>query len=414
MVSTKRKLTKLAGKTVKKSWKKAVNLVKTQEPDSYVTLPSDYSESYVKMLWNDLESTYFNFEEDNIGIAKKHKVKLGDYKTFYETFSKSVLHMKDYPPLYRFDDLMSRIHQQQAERFEQSHYHLRSTSDVDYNENNVQVGQSSDSYLMNLFVNHEGNKRLRKVDVNLYIEALMFLEPIIDQSDRKLRSVAGSCYDHEGDAAFKSEKKQVLYFTELASSVLSLYDGLDKVRGVGTQKIHGVNGPDMEIFVHWYLAHMGNCHKLQRVMYVDDKDWQQKEQVRQEVEAAKREARMLARREGGEDYESSESSLEPSIGEWAYRPQKYKLELQPPIAYNTKDRWNMEECYKAENEKEYWYSKNHQALDPAGRVVYNDLLKEPSQVYHIRCRIQDRRVIASVCLLFVMSRYYLRGGNDSF
>ena len=261
---------------VKKSWKKAANKVtcnlKRMTHDSYATLPSNFTEDQLRSLWLELEHNYFDFGEDELGISKE-KTTLREFLDFHNKFIKSF----QYEPTHSWHDIKStvvrKVHKKQAKRFadvaleqlsKTSPYHLRSMNGTNYNENYLAHKANLGEFAQKL-----ANPESFCLKDHLYLEAMMQLEPLIDESNyepahmagkaKKLRSVQGAAYDFQGHTGFDTLNKRTLYVTELASSIMKLFPGLEKIKGpVSSTQQSLSNGPNIDVFVQFYLAYLAN------------------------------------------------------------------------------------------------------------------------------------------------------------
>ncbi|KAL5260516.1 hypothetical protein ACHWQZ_G010600 [Mnemiopsis leidyi] len=263
-------------RSVKKSWKRAANKVtcnvKRLTHDSYATLPSNFTESTLRSLWNELEHKYFDFGEDELGISKQKRT-LREFLDFHNKFIKSF----QYEPTHDYDEVKStilrKVHKKQANRFAdlaleqlsmRTPYHLRATTETNYNENYLAHREN-----IGEFAQKFADAKNYSLKDHLYLEVLMLLEPLIDAAnyspanmagkEKKLRSVQGAAYDFQGHTGFDTVNKRTMYFTELATSIVKLFPGLDKIKGPGSSADQSIShGPNLDVFVQFYLAHLAN------------------------------------------------------------------------------------------------------------------------------------------------------------
>ncbi|XP_063679660.1 uncharacterized protein LOC134815114 [Bolinopsis microptera] len=250
--------------------------------DSYATLPSNFSEGELRGLFRELKYDYFDFGDDESGIAERNKITIGEYMDFHKDFLKTFQYATSRKELVT--SAVKKVHNDQVARFiksvkhdvefkkeQEKHYDLRVSSDY----------FSPDTSRLLL----PENFRLQKdssFEEALYIEALMFLEPMIDRGntfpenaapdkgvpgpkEKKLRSVQGATYDFRGYTGFDTEAKRQLYFTELATSAVKLLPGIQKVKSRTPSLI--TYGPDSKIFTQWYLSSIGNFFSSGQLMY---------------------------------------------------------------------------------------------------------------------------------------------------
>ena len=266
----------------KKGWNAVKLNVNSLTKEGYSAFPSNFSQTALRGLYQELKYYYFDFGEDESGIARRNKITLAEYMDFHKDFLKSHQYATSSKQLGV--SAIKKIHNEQVARFikavkhdvvfkneQDKHYDLRVSAD------NV----SPDTSLLLL----PENFRLQKessFEEALYIEALMFLEPMIDRGntfpddakpdkcihgprEKKLRSVQGPTYDHRGHTGFDTEAKRQMYFTELATSAVKLLPGIQKVHSRTPSLI--TYGPDSKVFTQWYLSSIGNFFSSGQLMY---------------------------------------------------------------------------------------------------------------------------------------------------
>ena len=365
---------------VKKSWKKAANKVtcnlKRMTHDSYATLPSNFTEEQLRALWVELEHKYFDFGEDELGISKE-KTTLREFLDFHNKFIKSF----QYEPTHSWHDIKStvvrKVHKKQANRFadvaleqlsKSSPYHLRSTTETNYNENYLAHKANLGEFAQKL-----ANPESFCLKDHLYVEAMMLLEPLIDASNtnpshmaghaKKIRSVQGAAYDFQGHTGFDTLNKRTLYYTELASSIMKLFPGLDKIKGpVSSSQQSLSSGPNMDVFVQFYLAYLANLDNHGKCIV----------------------------REGWTDGDED-------TGE---KPQQtYSYRKSADLSNRTNGRWkagSLGVIFPSENVVTGWYNFSYefQEIVPRTnkvekyRMLYHDLEQNPEKISKFRAEIQ--------------------------
>lgn len=260
-------------KNLKRGWRAVKNKV-AELPISgrtYAGLPTDFTNDQLKGLWNELKSNYFDLGDDQSGISRHHGLTLGAFMDSHRNFVKSIDVVNKSIQLH--DDAIRTTHKTQATRI----YDLRSREELDtmseYNANGnlgmevvVQASNAGVGALDDLAKVPRFNSRGYRSA--LFLEALMSLEPLIDEAG-KLRSVLGAVYDHQQEGAFDSEQKRYLYLRELGTSICKLIPDLKDIGAsrANAQWKRAVEAPDMQLFIHWYLTSMANYHKHGVVMF---------------------------------------------------------------------------------------------------------------------------------------------------
>ena len=265
-------------KKVKQSWKKAAADLKHEinSNDNYATFPINFNATSLETTWWELHSQYFDSSMYNGKKLMHYDEHLRDFlhcgESFYESMmlelrdrGKQLLNLGDIvasrvsekplPGFIKEKDL-KRARTGNYTKINHVTYNLRSKPLSSLKEKDLQK-QATDSQNLQDF-NVQETDSLKS---HLYIEALMYFEPLIDSAIVKdeytgkrilLRSKIGP-HNHEEAEGFNSAQKRSVYYKQIVGAMEQIIPGLDKLNSYGE-----FSGPNPDVFVNWYLSHIAN------------------------------------------------------------------------------------------------------------------------------------------------------------
>ena len=270
-------------KKLKKGWNKlAANLkIQGSTNENYASFPINFCGTSIEDTWLELHSKYFDssnyknkklvpYEEyvkDFLDCAEKFyesmmvelKVRAGEEFDFADIVEAKVTGGNKPGSLTK--KALKRAREGEFSKIKPIKYHLRSLPAQTFSEKMLQKNTSDNRNLENFDIKEDDSLRN-----HLYIEGLMYFEPLIESSPvlgestgqtKNLKCKKGFIFDNNGYEGFKSAENRSEYFMEIVRALETIIPGFDKLNCSG----HYSGRPHPELFVNWYLSHLANLDK---------------------------------------------------------------------------------------------------------------------------------------------------------
>ena len=269
-------------KKLKKGWNKlAANLKIQGNNENYASFPINFCGTSIEDTWLELHSKYFDpsnyknkklvpYEEyvkDFLDLAEKFyesmmvelKIRAGEEFDFADIVEAKVNDGKKPGSLTK--KALKRAREGDFSKIKPIKYNLRSLPAQTFSEKMLQKNTSDNQNLEDFDIKKDDSLRN-----HLYIEGLMYFEPLIESSPvldesigqkKTIKCKKGFIFDNNGYEGFKSAENRSEYFMEILRAIEAIIPAFDKLNCSG----HYSGRPHPELFVNWYLSHLANLDK---------------------------------------------------------------------------------------------------------------------------------------------------------